>query len=220
MQVSLDFPKPGQALRAGAPGPHPGLDPRRVRQVLVDALDGVSHGAAGGEDASAAARRLVSRDGGDLSAFAARVIASLDGAAAPRPGAAVLYGCAEAAAADHRLGEAGIGLAALLEPPAVRVYGLVGLAVCAARLGRFDDALALAVESFGPEVGHPRSYCIAGLCEMKRGHRRAAQTYLSGASRIARRDPDHADDLRLAQRLLLLMHLSAEAELAGLVDVN
>lgn len=82
----------------------------------------------------------------------------------------------------------------------------LGLAVCAVRLGRLDEALALATESLRRGSRHPRAFCIAGLCELDRGERSAAQNHLAIATRVARSQPEFRNDMRMAQRLLLILN--------------
>lgn len=124
-----------------------------------------------------------------------------------QPGLEICYECASEAIEAGRIGEAAVGLVALLGAPDTRSDALLELAVCATRLDRFDDGLVLALASCQDALGHPRAYVVAGLCELQRGNRRTAQTYLAGASRIARRHAEYGEDLRMAQRLLLLMHM-------------
>jgi Flp pilus assembly protein TadD len=85
---------------------------------------------------------------------------------------------------------------------------LSGLALCGVRLNRFDDALMLANECLKLPVKHPRAYCIAGFCELERGNRKAAQSLLALGARIARNRPEFAEDLRAAQRVLLVLHFA------------
>lgn len=85
---------------------------------------------------------------------------------------------------------------------------LSGLAVCAARLGRFDAALVLATECLKLPIRLPRAYFIAGLCELARGDRKMAQSLLATAARIARKRPEFRTDLHVTQRLLLVLHLA------------
>jgi hypothetical protein len=85
---------------------------------------------------------------------------------------------------------------------------LSGLALCGARLGKFDEALTLATECLKLPVKHPRAYCIAGFCELERGNRKAAQSFLALGARIARNRPEFAEDLRAAQRVLLILHFT------------
>jgi tetratricopeptide (TPR) repeat protein len=132
----------------------------------------------------------------------------LSGAERPRVASAVFYEGAVEAAADGRSEEALILLAALLADDEARLDGLLGLAVLAMRLEAHDAALALAQESLQFSVKHPRACCIAGLCELERGDRKAAQTYFAAAARIARSRPEFREDLQTAQRALLMMHLA------------
>jgi|GEM_PF-3181021 len=92
--------------------------------------------------------------------------------------------------------------------PESRGAALLGLALCAARHGDWDDALVLALEARRAAPGQPRASCLAGLCELERGNRRNSQTHLATAARLARSNPAYGEDLRLAQRALLLMHLT------------
>lgn len=121
----------------------------------------------------------------------------------------VVYACAARALQDGRVAEAAVGLAALLGSEEARGRGLLGLAVCAACFDRFDDALELALASRDAGNRHPRVYYLAGWAELKRGNKRVAQVFLARASRIARRDDDQLEDLQMAQRLLLQMHIGA-----------
>lgn len=120
----------------------------------------------------------------------------------------LLYARAAAVVAEGRITEALAPLAALAGTPGHRVEALLGLAVCATRLACYEDALILAEESRRLGPSHPRASCVAGLCELELGNRRAAQGHLAAAARLARRDAAYGEDLRLAQRALLLMHLA------------
>lgn len=83
---------------------------------------------------------------------------------------------------------------------------LSSLALCGVSMGQFDDALILAKECLAIEPAHPRAHCIAGLCQLQSGNRKMAQTSLALAARIARANPDYAEPLQAAQRLLLILH--------------
>jgi hypothetical protein len=96
----------------------------------------------------------------------------------------------------------------LLHLKAEEVEALSGLALCGVRLSRFDDALMLANECLKLPEKHPRAYCIAGFCELERGNRKAAQSLLALGARIARNRPEFAEDLRAAQRVLLILHFA------------
>ena len=74
------------------------------------------------------------------------------------------------------------------------------------RLDRYDEALPLAQESLKSGVRHPRAYCIVGMCELLRGNKAAAQENLAMATRMGRNHPEFREDMRLAQRLLLIRH--------------
>ncbi len=99
-------------------------------------------------------------------------------------------------------------LTLLLASDVSRADAAIGLSIAAWRAGNDDLALDLAVEALSLNPGHPRACLVAGLAQLARGQRRAAQTYLAAASRSARRKPDYRDDLREAQRSLLLLHLT------------
>jgi hypothetical protein len=85
---------------------------------------------------------------------------------------------------------------------------LSGLALCGVRRAQFAEALTLATECLKLPEKHPRAYCIAGFCELERGNRKAAQSLLALGARIARKRPEFAEDLRAAQRILLIHHFS------------
>lgn len=103
--------------------------------------------------------------------------------------------------------EAAVILAALGAMEESRVDGLLGLAVLAVRGGRIDIAYELASACLEAEPKHPRAYSIAGVCELERGNSESARAYLAAAARIARRKPEYHEELKIAQRSLLLMHL-------------
>lgn len=128
----------------------------------------------------------------------------------------VFYACAADALREGEVAEASLGLVSLLPSSGTRADGLLGLAVCATRLNRFDDALELALQSRRCGNRHPRACYVAGLAELERGNRAAAQGYLACASRLARRDLSHAEDLRMAQSRLLMMHMSEDSVAADM----
>ena len=119
-----------------------------------------------------------------------------------------LYDQAVAAVAADRVDQAIVLLGALLNWKTSEADALLGLAVCAAQLERYDEALVFATERLKHAADHPRACFIAGLSELKRSDRRAAQNYLAAAARMARRRPEFREDLRAAQRLLLTMHFA------------
>lgn len=97
-------------------------------------------------------------------------------------------------------------LCALLDWPMARSDALLGLAICAVRLERHDAALALARDHLKRGGKHPRAHCIAGVCLLRRGDRRDAQNHLAIAARAARADSAFRNELRAAQRLLIMLN--------------
>ncbi|GJD91449.1 hypothetical protein BHAOGJBA_4997 [Methylobacterium hispanicum] len=164
-----------------------------ARHETVALILGAAQDAAAAEAVAGAVERLLAQHGTP---------------AAGPPGEGVPYARAAQAVAEGRLSEALTLLAPLAAEPDSRAEAVLGLAVCAARLGCCDEALILARESRRLAPNHPRASCVAGLCELELGNRRAAQGHLATAARLARRDPAFGEDLRLAQRALLLMHLA------------
>lgn len=142
------------------------------------------------------------------------VLASLpaaDARSSPQTAAAAdaLYQLAFRADAAGRLDEAVVVLCALAGTGWGEFDGCLGLAVIAARLKLFNEAMVLATRCLGGNEGrHPRALCVVGICELENGDINAAQTYLAAAARIARANPAFREDLQAAQRALLLMHLS------------
>ncbi len=120
----------------------------------------------------------------------------------------LLHACVAEAFAAEEIGRAVVLLAALHHIQAEEAETLSALALCAARLGRFEEALLLANECLKLPQKHPRAYCIAGFCELERGNRKAAQSLLAVGARIARGRPDFAEMLRAAQRVLLILHFA------------
>lgn len=212
MELTLTLPIDRELESAS--GGLAGMDSPEIERRLLAALGTLNRQAAEGSEIARLAQTMSSLEEDQVQAFVRRVAGSLaqigcerreDGSTGSLPD--VFYACAAQAVEEGAFTEAGIGLAALLAEPDLRSKGLLGLAVCAARLRRFDEALAFALESQRLEGNsHPRAYFVAGLSECERGHRREAQTYLVRASRLARREA-RFDDLRMAQRLLLLMQI-------------
>ncbi|PDT90837.1 hypothetical protein CO669_07630 [Bradyrhizobium sp. Y36] len=120
----------------------------------------------------------------------------------------LLRACAAEAFAADQIGRAAVLLATLHHLQADDAEAFSALALCAARLGQFDEALLLANECLKLPQKHPRAYCIAGFCELERGNRKAAQSLLAVGARIARGRPDFAEMLRAAQRVLLILHFA------------
>lgn len=203
MNDVLTLPENGLVGAAGRP-------PRGVPDildVLTDVVSGAGVRALSADPTEAAAFRLVVQHGSDAAAAAGWLADHVEGAGFDLPWNRLLYDGASAAVAAARFGEAIVLLVALTEVPAGRGDALIGLAVCAARLSAYEEALALALESRGLRPDHPRASCIAGLAELERGNRRAAQSHLAAAARLARGRPEFQEDLRLAQRNLLLMQI-------------
>lgn len=122
--------------------------------------------------------------------------------------AAFVHDLAVKAFKDGHIAHAVVLFATLLHMARQEAEALSGLALCAVRLDRFDQALTLATEGLNLPEKHPRAYCIAGFCELERGNRKAAQSLLALGARIARRRPEFAEDLRAAQRVLLILHFA------------
>jgi len=97
-------------------------------------------------------------------------------------------------------------LAALMFEAEPGADPLIGLAICAMRLERFAEADMLAAESIRKGSKHPRVFCVAAVCRLQAGGKSEAMDLLALASRLARRDPEFRDDLRIAQRLLISLH--------------
>jgi tetratricopeptide (TPR) repeat protein len=99
-------------------------------------------------------------------------------------------------------------LGAALALGAARSEIAAGLAICAARMERYDTAVTLAELCLNDNDQHPRMLFIAGFCELKRGNRRAAKSYLAKAARLARSRSEFRADQRAAQRLLLILQFA------------
>jgi tetratricopeptide (TPR) repeat protein len=122
--------------------------------------------------------------------------------------AAFVYESAVESLKAGQISQAAVLLATLLHLGREEAEALSGLALCGVRMAKFEEALALASECLKLPVKHPRAYCIAGFCELERGNRKAAQSLLALGARIARGRPEFAEDLRAAQRVLLMLHFS------------
>ena len=91
------------------------------------------------------------------------------------------------------------------------VYGdhaVLRLAAHAVRRQDLSAAEKLADECLRRGVKHPRAFCIAGLCELDRGDINAAQHHLALAARLSRAKPEYRADMRMAQRLLLILNFN------------
>jgi Flp pilus assembly protein TadD len=124
------------------------------------------------------------------------------------PVASFIHDCAVISLKEGQVGRAAVLFATLLHLRQEEAEAFSGLALCGARMGKFDEAFTLAGECLKLPVKHPRAYCIAGFCELERGNRKAAQSFLALGARIARNRPEFAEDLRAAQRVLLILHFS------------
>ena len=122
--------------------------------------------------------------------------------------ASLIHDCAVNGLKTGHIERAAVLLATMQHLGMEEAEALSGLALCGARLGKFDEALTLATECLKLPVKHPRAYCIAGFCELERGNRKAAQSFLALGARIARSRPEFAEDLRAAQRVLLILHFT------------
>ena len=118
----------------------------------------------------------------------------------------MLYVAAVQAFESGAMDRAAALLAIAYASPEARNDTALGLAICAVRLGRLDEALPLAAESLRRGSRHPRAMCIVGLCELARGNKALAQEHLALAARVARSQPAYREDMRIAQRLLLIRH--------------
>jgi Flp pilus assembly protein TadD len=132
----------------------------------------------------------------------------IDGAFGANQIAPLVHDCAVDGFKTGHINRAAVLLATLQHLKIEEAEALSGLALCGARLGKFDAALTLATECLKLPVKHPRAYCIAGFCELERGNRKAAQSFLALGARIARNRPEFAEDLRAAQRVLLILHFT------------
>lgn len=70
---------------------------------------------------------------------------------------------------------------------------------------RVADAHAVVTRCLEGAPHHPTALRVAGEVELARGNRKAAKGHFAKAARIARKLPEHVEDMRIAQRLLLQM---------------
>lgn len=192
-----------------------GVDPLEVWPKSPD--DFVSRGlgalerlASAGEQVGVAAEALLAEalGDGDRAIVAERLRLELQVAPEPPNRLVGAHQLAASKVAGRRYGDAAFLLSLMLGWKAGLFDGLLGLASVAATLGRVESARLFAREAIKTGVRHPSAYRIAGLMELEAGERRAAQSMLAIAARLARNDPRFRDDLHDAQRALLLMHLS------------
>lgn len=123
--------------------------------------------------------------------------------------AAALQSALAAARAEFAAGDLSGGASRLIpfleiEEAAASVLEALSEGCLAA--GRFEDARAIALRCLEGDPVNPRALCIAGECELALGNKKAAQAHLAKCARISRKLPDHIEDMRTAQRLLLQMH--------------
>lgn len=187
-----------------------------LEALLRGAARDLQSASAQGHEADAAAASLLPADHDALVNKVARAIGTeAKGSTGGRTPAGhkdalgrLLYRFAMHAVADGDLPETVVALAVLATLPSGRADGLLGLAICALRLHRYDAARTLGLETLKLRPGHPRACCIVGFCELERGDRKSAQHYLAVAARLGRQQPEFREDLRAAQRLLLMMHIA------------
>ena len=196
------------------------LEAERSVRLIREARHDVERRALGNDAIAAATLRLgpqwrdadLAALGADVaaqSAVPAREPARVESAAGDTARVArIFYDTAGTAFGTGRLAQSAALLATVLHLGAGEADALVGLAACAARMEKFDEALILATECTRLPVKHPRAFSIAGFCELERGNRKAAQSLLALAARMARNRPDLRQDLRTAQRLLLILHFA------------
>ena len=204
-------------ILAGPAGPQlaPGDDKAALGCLVDRGFSTLRRRAAEGDEAAMAALAIAGGDVDDAldavtrigtgSRMAIGVSASGgEGAATPVGG---LYGAAMEADAGLRENDAALLLAALSGTAAGEHDGMLGLAVLALRRGLIDEAGALVTSCLAAEPMHPRAGSIFAICELERGRAASGQAYLAAACRHARAARCFRDELRIAQRALLLMHL-------------
>lgn len=119
----------------------------------------------------------------------------------------VLYERARVAFADDRFTQAAGLLCSLLVQQREPVDALLGLSICALRTRHYGEASVLAQDALLRGHRHPRAYCVLGVSELLQGNTSAAKDQLAMAARLGRGRPEFRDDLRLAQKALLLHQL-------------
>jgi hypothetical protein len=197
------------------------LAPQSLERFFLSAMTRLLQAAARGEQAATAALSLARPDPEGAATLVAakantmarpkqsagKLVAGDENAIAPEDTLVrFLHWVAEEEFGASRAESAAILLSSLLFEDELGPDPTLGLAICAVRLGRLNEAFALATESLRRGSKHPRAFCIAGLCELDRGDRGAAQHHLAIATRVARSRPEFRDDMRMAQRLLLILN--------------
>lgn len=125
---------------------------------------------------------------------------------APAPSAATLQSELKLAKADIDAGSLDRAATRLMPFLVIESAAPVVIATLAdACLGarRVGDAIALIERCLEGSPLYPPALRVAGEAELARGNRKAAQGFLAKAARIARKMPEHLEDMRTAQRLLL-----------------
>ncbi|GMO22306.1 hypothetical protein [Bradyrhizobium sp. TM233] len=210
IEIVLDLLAP-RAAGAGfaAPATAGAIDPTRPDIVLRGARGAFEARRWSGDPVASAVLALIRGDWSDdaIAALHETIVARQADIGCREP-SLLLHDCAAEAFAADKIGCAAVLLATLLHLQVEQAETLSALALCAARLGQFDEALLLANECLKLPHKHPRAYCIAGFCELERGNRKAAQSLLAVGARIARGRPDFAEMLRAAQRVLLILHFA------------
>ena len=204
----------GAASVARAPGRYQAAGAREsapIMSLVRRARDEFERRRAVGDGVASAIMTLTAAEWDDGGSAGIQVVLARQGAdraldadeAAP-----LIHDCAVDGFKTGHASRAAVLFATLLHLGTEPAEALSGLALCAARLGKFEQALTLATECLKLPVKHPRAYCIAGYCELERGNRKAAQSLLALGARIARNRPEFVEDLRAAQRVLLVMHFA------------
>lgn len=174
-------------------------------------LESVREAAAKGADSASAALAVADAETADALRELARLLE--EDASGPAqdasPLAPALYALAAGLDEAAREREAALLLAALAGLADGAAMGMLGLATIALRRGQAEHAHALASAALRGDDRHPRAMSLLGVLELERGRGAEAQALLAAAARLARRNPLLRDELRIAQRALLLMHLKA-----------
>lgn len=171
------------------------------------------------ELAALSLKAIVARagNGEPLAGSIAAVLGGLDNAsdrfsaliaeAGTLPDVEKLYVLSRQLDAAGRANDAALVLAVLSSVEGGHTAGMLGLAVLATRDGKMGPAGELVAACLEAPERHPRATSLAGIGALERGEKQAAQAYLATAARLARRNPGYSDELQIAQRALLLMHL-------------
>jgi Flp pilus assembly protein TadD len=225
IMMGLLAPQPKGPAPARSAGEQRDMDAGQLASLIRAARKGFERRGAN-EDAVAAAIMTVIAGAwtdsriASLARRAAAEAASAETLGAPPPekqephlgkqdaAAHIFYGLAAQEFSAGKMQRAAVLLATLLHWDMDDAEALSSLAVCAASLGKLDEAMLLASECLKLPQKHPRAYCLAGLCELERGNRKAAQSLLALAARLARTRPEFRKDLQAAQRLLLILHFA------------